>query len=724
MVKLPILGKFFSKKDQESEPLLALEIAEEKKAKLAIFTAWEGNYRLLKIAIKKFSGDWEEGIDGIYQLFTKLTKEAELEGRIKKVIFGLPKSFVEKEKIKKPYLDCLKKLCQKASLTPLGFVEIPQAMTLFLKEKEGRPQTAILLKVGKTDFFLSVFKIGADIGSKTVAYQDNLAFSLSQALKDFVELQTFPTKIILYNGGESLETVKQELLNFPWQKEAGFLHFPKIETVAEDFSLLSLVAVGASQFVGQATQVPNVEIDLKKQEEVTSQELGFLKEEDVAKRELPLPPEKTKEKKEIEEKVVKEERKEVEKGVKQKMVEIGPRFLDSFKETLQSFWVKIPLSINFKLLMLLLVFFFFIFGGVGYYGFWLRPQVKIKLFVEPHLLERDEEIVFNPSLESLDEVENQLPGKEVTLEKKGLEKIGVTSKKEVGDAASGEVTIFNKTTNLKTFAKGTTIIGPKDLKFTLDNEITVASLSDVIAGTPGKEKVKVTALKIGPEGNLGAGSDFTFEDLPVTSYAARNEKAFSGGTSREVTVVGEKDQKELMEKLKKKLASQVKEEFEEQLGPSERLIVETLEDKILEKKFDHQVGDETDELTLDLKVSFKALVYSEDDLGILIQKMIKESAPEGFKFDQKAVEMEVTNIEKDKDKVSLRAHFKVSLLPEVEIDQLREKLAGKKLPQVEDYLRNLKNIAGFEVVSFSSPPLMAKTLPFNPVKIFIEIEPL
>jgi len=728
MLKLPIFGKILSKENAEKEPLLALELSEEKKVKAAVWQVKGEKYKILKKAVKQCKGDWEEAVSQISELVSDLVKEAGLEKKIKKVIFGLPQSFVKEEKIRKPYLTNFKKLCQDLSLTPLGFVEIPQAIALFLKEKESRPQTVILLRVGKSQFSFNVFKIGKEVGSKTVFYKDNIATEFGQVLKELSDIQTFPNRIILYNGEENLEEVKQELLKYPWQKEAGFLHFPRIEILDEDISISALAAAGASEFAQEIAQIPE-----KGKEEVSSQELGFLKEEDIAekaelaKQEIQPVVEKKEEK---EEKTVKEEKTSVREEREEEAeeeIEIEddkrPNFFFFLVQSVRSFFSKMPLQPNFKTIIPAFLILALVLGGFLFYLYWVLPQATVKIFVEPYSLEEETEITLNLSPESLDEA-SEILGKEIEVEKRGSEKMAVASKKDVGEPARGEVTIYNKTTNLKSFSKGTVITGPKKLKFTLDKDVSVASMSDVIAGTPGKEKVKVTASEIGPEGNLGAGSDFTFKDLPIISYAARNEKAFSEGTSREVTVVGKKDQEELLSLLQKKLTNEAKEEFGGQIGPSEELLSETVEGEVVQKKFNHDVDDEASELSLELVMSFKGIAFSKDDLNSLLRKMAEESAPSGYKFEKEEVEMEVTSIEREDDKIVFNAHFKVKLTPEIKEEELKEKLVRKNSKEVDQCLRTVTNISGFEIKFGFQPPLTGKTLPFNPQKISIEIHTL
>lgn len=722
MLKLPFLEKFLPGKELAKEPILAIEIAEQKKVKVAIWQLEKGEPKIKAQAIKKFSGEWEAVVPKLAELVFDLNKQADFKTKPEKVIFGLPKSFVDGDKIKDSYLLYLKKLCQKTSLTPLGFVEIPQAISFFLKEKRDRSQGLVLLKIYPHYFLLNIFDWEKEVVAEKVSSEKNIGVALAEVLKKQAKLKSFPSTIILYNGEEDLEEIKQELLSYPWQKSAGFVHFPKVKILTEDFSLKALVTAGAKEFGEQILTVKKKEPEKKElkvdQKEVSSQVLGFLKEKDIVEEKAKLEEEdKEKEFKEeeLEEEEFEEEKPELNKE-KEPEKEAGG-FFDSIA------WPAIFEKMSFKKAILPALILIIIGTGILFYTYWYYPQAKIEILVESQSLEEDAEITLDLSLASPGEDLSHLPGKEVSLKKRGSDKIGVSSKKEVGDPAQGEVTVYNKTTNEKSFPKGTVLVGPEGLKFTLDEEIKVASLSDVIAGTPGQKKVKVTASEIGPEGNLAAGSDFTFEDFPVTSYAARNEKAFSGGTSREVTVVGEKDQQDLFSLLKEKLTKEAEKELEESLDSSEKLLAETIESKIVEKKFSHDIGEEASELTLDLVIDFKGVAYNQDHLTTLLRKMAEESVPSGYQFDKEKIEMEVISIEKEKDKTVFKAHFKVELTPKIDQQELKKKLAGKKFKEVESYFRQMANISGYEIKSFSCFPLTKKTLPFNPQRISIEILP-
>ena len=150
--KLPFLGKLFAGETKTQEPLLTLEISDDKKIKAALWQVKKGKSEILKKRIQEFKGEWKEIILQLRELVTDLVNESGLDKEPRQVIFGLPQDFIKEDKIKPPYQSSLKKICEQLSLTPLGFVETAQAIAFFLKEKEGHPLTAILLRMAKESF--------------------------------------------------------------------------------------------------------------------------------------------------------------------------------------------------------------------------------------------------------------------------------------------------------------------------------------------------------------------------------------------------------------------------------------------------------------------------------------------------------------------------------------------------------------------------------------------
>jgi len=356
--------------------------------------------------------------------------------------------------------------------------------------------------------------------------------------------------------------------------------------------------------------------------------------------------------------------------------------------------------------------------------YWYLPRASITLFVEPQSLEKDFLVSLDTSLKSPNREKLLLPAQEIETTVSGEKTKGTTGTKLIGEKAKGEVSIYNRTDQTRTFAQGVEIYGSNDLVFTLDEEVSVASESSGSDYTkiPGKAVVSVIAEEFGSEGNLASGSEFSIANYARADFIASNESSFSGGTSREIQAVSEKDQDDLLAELKEELKEKGISQLDDELGSGDRLIEESLELKILKENFLEEVDQETDQLNLELELKITALVFSENDFEDLIKEEIMASVPTEFDYDssQKETNFELEDVE---DEVyTFKVQFKADLKPKFNLEEIKNNLVGKKPAIGKTYLSNLSHVASFEAKITPRLPVRLVTFPRMAEKINIEVE--
>ncbi|KKR62087.1 MAG: hypothetical protein UU02_C0049G0001, partial [Candidatus Woesebacteria bacterium GW2011_GWA1_40_43] len=111
-----------------------------------------------------------------------------------KTVFGVSTSWVKEGEISPENLGKIKKLCAELSLTPVGFVVLPEAIAHLYKSEEGAPLNAIVLKSSGDNLELSVFKLGSLVGttevSRSVSLVDDVVEGLSRLSMDGKVLAT------------------------------------------------------------------------------------------------------------------------------------------------------------------------------------------------------------------------------------------------------------------------------------------------------------------------------------------------------------------------------------------------------------------------------------------------------------------------------------------------------------------------------------------------------
>jgi hypothetical protein len=745
------------KREEEKEYFFAL-LLEEGKVKSVL---WLVEGEAVRVLRKGEDQLWQNEEEILPVVDACLPPIYEGEKEPSRIIFGIPSYWTEGEGVNPAKIELLKRICREFDLTAIGFVIVPEAVAYYLKTVEGIPPTAILVGLGKKKITVTLVKLGKILGNEVVEKSGNLSEDVVEGISRFLPQEVIPSRIILY--GEEGKAEKEELMNFPWNNfsELNFLHLPKVEILPSDFDISSVALAGGREVkkeeginithlvkeevikeekkeeIPKETSVelkePFFKEEEKKEEleeekeksflesEFAPQEFGFVLEKDIVEEKLSsreiIPPQK-----EVPSSRETQPKKEI------SLPKINFSLFSGLFLGIKNFFSKIsfsfliPKGVKKASIMEIIVLFFV--GGFFILAYWYLPKAEIILWVKPQIVEKNFTLKLDPKISAPKQAELVLPAEEAKVIINGQKKKTTTGSKLVGEPAKGEITIYNRTPQEKTFDAGTQIIGPNNLKFTLDEKVTVASES---AGSdytriPGKAKVKVTAVAIGSEGNLVAGTEFSIANFSKSDYVAKNEEAFSGGTSREIQVVSKEDQEKLLKELTEELKSKALEELQKKVPSEKKLIEESLTWKIEEKNFDKKVGEEGDELYLNLKITFTALFFSEQDFQELAEKEIQKAIPPGFEYKPKETETQFTfkNITKE-GVVVFDAYFKASLFPALNLEAIKKNLAGKYSEVGRAYLGSLPQVDSYEAKIFPRFPGKLATFPRIAKNIKIEI---
>lgn len=751
------LKKFLPKKESPSsiEYLWALVIepgwvqsgiwyiGEEKAhvVEVSIPTAWEGD---------DLVDACDASLSSAIQNFSPEEKEPQ------KTVFGVTTGWVKEGEIKEEILQKLKVVCSKLSLTPVGFVVLPEAITHLIKSEEGSPVNAVVLGVYKETLELSVFRLGRLSGSTQIARSVSIVDDVVEGLTRLSNDEPTPSRFLIYDGREGeLEEAKQNLLKANWEdyKDLKFLHTPKVEIIDVDKKVNAVSLAGASEIanvksleikkdrqaktneseevVDERHEVGNLVMD---EDMPTPEELGFEMDKDIGEK---LDSEENKSieedfsnqsfpnslpemKQQIEKKVFTTENENMEStseevkfpGKKFNLKKLFKPFVSGFIHKPGK--MRIPKMGNKPFVIGIFILIFIVLGGFA--AWWFLPRAEVTLYVAPQKLE--EKINFSVDQDNSSDTDaNVLAGKIIGSDVSGEKTKGTTGTKTVGEKANGEVTIYRVGVQINLLA-GTLISGPSGLKYSLADSITVASGS---AGTPGTTTVKVVAEDIGSEYNLASDSTFAVSNYSSSDMEAKNETAFSGGSSREINAVSEDDQETLKDELMKELGDEALNDLEGEVGSEEILLTDSKTTNTSSFDFSNKVGDEADTLKLSMELSVSAIVINKEELEKLAEKVLKEKVPEGFTLRKEQIDFEIKS-SGGKEENTFEARASVNLLPQIDIDVIKSKIKGKYPKLVEDYLK--KEASGFSRAEIKINPALTgrlRTLPHVASNIDIEI---
>ncbi|MCG2691438.1 hypothetical protein L6272_01280, partial [Microgenomates group bacterium] len=474
------------------------------------------------------------------------------------VIFGLPEAWMDSDNIIPDKKTFLKAICQELELKPLGFVISNTAVIQYLKIDEGTPPSAIFLQLSSTEINLSLVKLGKLVGTQLVGRSGDLGQDVEEGLSRFDKIDTLPSRMILYDGQIDFEEDKQQLTSYDWEEKLPFIHFPKVEVLPADASIKAISLAGGSEVA------KSLGFDIKPPSpppaESTAADLGF-SAQDIALTKTPEP----------------------EPPPKLNPPTGGPNLIQLIKEKLSR--LKFPSApkaiiwIAAGFLGLLI----FVFSA-----YWYLPKAQITLYFESKTIETNLTLTIDPQASTLDPVKAILPGESVDISVEGSQSIPTTGTALIGDPATGNITIYNKTAQTKSFPKGTILIGPDNLTFSLDEDTTATSSSSREDGentiiTPGKADASITAQNIGSDSNLAADSRLSFKQFSEDDYYAKTS-GLSGGTSQEVKAVSQADQDKLLAAATTELISKAQTELQSRLGGDKALVTVEDQEKFISKK--------------------------------------------------------------------------------------------------------------------------------------------
>jgi len=370
-----------------------------------------------------------------------------------------------------------------------------------------------------------------------------------------------------------------------------------------------------------------------------------------------------------------------------------------------------------------------IIGGVLIIGilsiaalYYFVPHAIVTVMQEPKILESSQNIIIDPGATVVDAEKKIIPGKKREKTISGDKTVPATGTKNIGDPAKGTVTLFNKSLSTRVLRKGT-ILTSGTLKFTLDAETQIASASENIDNgtiTYGRIDAPVTASAIGAQSNIQSGSDFTVADVSSSVAVARNEKALSGGTSKQVTVVSRDDYASFITIITQELTTKAKEDVSTLLEKNESLIDETIKTTVTEKVFSQEIDQETSQLQGKVTIKISGIAYAQDDIRALMMTMIRDSIPQGYTVRDTQTSVVLSNIVVKKDgTITAKASVSATAFPDLKSDEMQKQLAGKSTKQAQEYLRSIQGVAGIEV-RFRFNPLPGK-MPVNYKNISVSI---
>lgn len=367
-----------------------------------------------------------------------------------------------------------------------------------------------------------------------------------------------------------------------------------------------------------------------------------------------------------------------------------------------------------------------LFGGLALVllivGLWwalaIAPKATITLKTEASETLADFNFTADTGASDVDLEKKVLPAKRETVKKTDVEKVPATGQKDNGAKAGGTITFSTPCgPNFPTIPAGTGV-SSNGLTF-----ITKSSVKLTPGGSSGGSckftgSTQVTAQNNGDKYNLAPGS-YSVANFPEVDAQGSQ---MTGGTSEIIKVVSGTDIEAAKTKLNEKQAA-VSDELRATLNTQEySAITASFNIGTPAYTITPAVDSEASEVTVQAITEYTMLGVKEDDLKKMIAEAIKDQVDTDKQsiLDEGLSSAEYTvNTDKGAAKVPVKIQTTVVVGPDLDQDQIKSEIAGKKKGQVQELL---KARPGVNDVTIDTKPFWNAKVPKKQAKITIVIE--
>lgn len=283
-----------------------------------------------------------------------------------------------------------------------------------------------------------------------------------------------------------------------------------------------------------------------------------------------------------------------------------------------------------------------------------------------------------------------------------------TGEKEVGEKATGKLTLRNSADSDSISVPAGTRFSSGDYTFTSDSAATVpgarVSGGSIVAG---EASVNVTAASIGADYNLPSRS-YRSE---VDGIAARGGN-MSGGSKKTVKVVSDEDVTKAQESVKEQDQDAMKADLKKQFANGVIVIDESFAVNTGESQVSPAVGEEADNAKLTVETTYTILGLKKDEVNELLDATIGteiEGRDDQRIYSNGADKISFSAYEQAQGGgLSVRLQTAGAIGPKIEDDKLAEEVEGMRYGEIQ---QKVEAIRGVENVNTEFWPFWVSSAP-------------
>ena len=631
---------------------------------------------LLKQKEFQYSDGWEHVVDDIDEALSLIEQEMGKQTIISQCIFFVFAHLIDQttHEIAKPYIAKLRDISKLLELKPVGYMEVIDAVAEELEKEKQTQLSSIVVELDDTQITVFLFKGGHKIVVQHASRTDYFTEDMQATLEKIAQSHILPNHIYLYDSTDLAEE-SSDLLLYSWKKNL-FIQQPRIAVVQSSTvgkALLNLLEK-------QLCQKPEI-LEPKDEEMQPKEVMGFtIAGEDTYE--------------------------ETETNIIESAQEKKSRFV----------FPKISLSLPPLIRIIPFILVPLVLLGIcfGLLYFLHKATITVTVPVE----KRNSQVTIQASKKptKLEQVELQ----SFTTPFSASEKKDTTGKRDIGEKASGDVTLYSYEEKDLQLSKGTKL-QVDSLSFDTNDTITIPAshfAADGITKNPGKAKVAVTSQILGTESNLEKNKRFSISGTSASIVFGINEAAFSGGSKKTVRTISKSDVDAVKtlseEKAKKAAIDKQKSDMAFLLLPELATVQATKE------QFSGEVGETADSLQYTASGDITLYRIPRKTIEDFVAKKLESEKPQGFKTDS------VNFTVKDQKKlasgdIQLVIGGEIVFSKSLNESMILTTVVGKSVQEGKGIIQSQFGISQVAVSIVPSVPFIKDRLPFWQNHIRVEL---
>lgn len=348
----------------------------------------------------------------------------------------------------------------------------------------------------------------------------------------------------------------------------------------------------------------------------------------------------------------------------------------------------------------------FLFGGLGVLlaGFlvWalaFAPTARITISARTTAVNIDRTLTLDPGTQNSKPEDLQLKPDVQQIKKSVATEFDATGKKEVGEKATGDVTLSNaSSSNAMTVPAGTRLTAASG-EFFVTNSQAVVPGAQVANGNivAGSVKVGVTASELGPDYNV------TAQSYAVQGFSGLGASGtpMSGGTKEEITVVSEDDVAKAKTELKGSNDDEAKNELRQKFNSGFITIEESFMAEQGSPSVTPNVGEEAQRAKLTVETTYTLVGLVRDDIKSILTRVIDdtlENQPDQqmYSLGENAIVFQ-TFQRPEGGKFVSRLVTTGYIGPKIDTAALAQELAGKRYGEIQALTQAIPGVDDVEI---------------------------